>query len=78
MSLRGTVIRVVLRDLAEEDSWSGHDITSYADDLTTIGDIADEIGRALDEGLDWLRKPWPDVVHDERGIAVANQPRLGA
>ena len=50
---------------------SGHDITSYTDDLAEIGDTADEIGRALDEGLAWAREPWPDVEHDERGMAMA-------
>jgi hypothetical protein len=49
---------------------SGHDITSYTDDFTEIGDTADEIGRGLDQGLAWAREPWPDVVHDERGMAV--------
>ena len=52
-------------------SRSGHDITSYTDDITEIGDTADEIGRALDEGLAWAREPWADVEHDKRGMAVA-------
>ena len=50
---------------------SGHDITSYTDDLAEIGASAEEIGRALDEGLAWAREPWPDVEHDERGMAIA-------
>lgn len=49
----------------------GHDFTAYVDDLAEIADTADEIGRALDEGLAWARDPWPDVEHDERGMAVA-------
>jgi hypothetical protein len=48
----------------------GHDVAEHSDDLTAIGDAADEIGRALDEGLAWARRPWPDVEHDERGMAV--------
>ncbi len=47
----------------------GHDFTSYVDDLTEIGDTVDGIGRALDEGLTWAREAWPDVEHDERGMA---------
>ena len=75
---RGWLTFFLRSGLADQLSRSGHDITSYADDLTEIGDVADEIGRALDEGLAWSRMPWPDVVHDERGMAVANQPGLGA
>ena len=48
----------------------GQDITAFIDDLAAIGDAADEIGRALDEGLAWAREPWPDVEYDERGMAV--------
>ena len=57
--------------LPEHLSGSGHDLTSYGDELTAMADTADEVGRALDEGLAWAREPWPDVVHDERGMAVA-------
>jgi hypothetical protein len=57
--------------LPEHLSRSGRDITAFADDLAAIGDTADEIGRALDEGLAWAREPWPDVEHDDRGMAVA-------
>ena len=46
----------------------GHDVP--ANDLAAIGDNAGDIGRALDEGLAWAREPWPDVAHDERGMAV--------
>ena len=75
---RGWLTLFLRSGLADQLSLSGHDITSYADDLTEIGDVADEIGRALDEALAWSRMPWPDVVRDERGMAVANQPGLGA
>jgi len=68
---RGWLISFLRSGLPDYLSRSGHDITSYTGDLTEIGDTADEIGRALDEGLAWAREPWPDVAHDERGMAVA-------
>ncbi len=49
----------------------GHDATEFDDDLAEIAATADEIGRALDEGLAWAREPWPEADHDERGMAVA-------
>lgn len=39
-------------------------------DLAAIGDAAEEIADALDDGMAWAREPWPDVDHDERGMAV--------
>ena len=48
----------------------GHDPATHADDLAAIGDTAEEICRALDEGLAWAREPWPDVEHDDRGMAI--------
>ncbi len=68
---RGWLTSFLLRGLPDYLSRSGHDNTAYVDDLTEIGDTADEIGRALDEGLAWAREPWADVEHDERGMAVA-------
>jgi len=68
---RGWLTSFLRSGLPDYLSRSGHDITSYIDDLAEIGDTADEIGRALDEGLSWAREPWPDVVHDERGMAVS-------
>jgi hypothetical protein len=69
---RGWLTSFLRSGLPEYLSRTDHDITSYVDDLTEIGDTADDIGRALDEGLAWAREPWPDVEHDERGMAVAN------
>ena len=68
---RGWLTAFLRTGLRDHLSASGHDVTSYADDLTAVGDTADEIGRALEEGLAWTRQPWPDVVHDERGMAPA-------
>jgi hypothetical protein len=49
----------------------GHGVNAHTDDLAAIGETADEIGRALDEGLAWAREPWPDVEHDHRGMALS-------
>jgi hypothetical protein len=68
---RGWLTTFLRSGLADYLSGSGHDITALTDDLAAIGDTADEIGRALDEGLAWAREPWPDVEHDDRGMAVA-------
>ena len=68
---RGWMTSFLRGGLPDYLSRSGHDNSSYLDDLTEIGDTADEIGRALDEGLAWAREPWADVEHDERGMAVA-------
>ena len=68
---RGWLTSFLRSGLPDYLSHGGHDVTSYVDDLTEIGDTADEIGRALEEGLAWAREPWPDVEHDERGMAAA-------
>jgi hypothetical protein len=36
---------------------------------------AREIGAAVEGGLAWARTPWPDVEHDERGMAVVSDAR---
>ena len=46
-----------------------HDVTTYAEDLDQIAAHTGEIVRQLGEGLAWARQPWPDVEHDERGMA---------
>ena len=50
---------------------SGGDVTAYAGDLEAVTQAADEIGSALAAGLAWAREPWPEVEHDERGMAPA-------
>ena len=62
-----TFLRSGLRDHGRR---IGLDLAAHTDDLAAIGETADEIGRALDEGLSWAREPWPDVGHDDRGMAV--------
>jgi hypothetical protein len=39
-------------------------------DVAAIASHADEIVEAVRDGLAWAREPWPDVDHDERGMAV--------
>jgi hypothetical protein len=45
-------------------------VVDVADDLTSIRAAAEEIGAAAAAGLAWAREPWPDVEHDERGMAT--------
>jgi hypothetical protein len=40
------------------------------DDLAAIREVAHEIGTAVGAGLARARQPWPDVEHDERGMAT--------
>jgi hypothetical protein len=48
------------------------DVAALAEDLAGVRAAADEIGAAVDAGLAWARtSPWPDVVHDTRGLATA-------
>lgn len=39
-------------------------------DVAAVASHADEIVAAVRDGLAWAREPWPDVDHDERGMAV--------
>ncbi len=39
-------------------------------DLEAIAAAADEVGEVVGAGLAWAREPWPDVRHDERGMAT--------
>jgi hypothetical protein len=52
------------------DFLSRADVRDVDSDLEAMRDAADEIGRAVDAGLVWAREPWPDVQHDERGMAT--------
>jgi hypothetical protein len=68
---RGWLITFLRSRLPDYLARIGYDVTAHAGDLAAIGATADEIGRALDEGLAWAREPWPEVEHDERGMAAA-------
>jgi len=39
-------------------------------DLDAIRLASDEIGMDVGLGLVWAREPWPEVTHDERGMAT--------
>jgi hypothetical protein len=39
------------------------------EDLEAIRSTATEVGAVVEGGLAWAREPWPDVDHDERGMA---------
>lgn len=67
---RGWLTAFLRGGLGEHWVRSGRDVAAHADDLAAISAAADEIGRALDEGLAWAREPWPEVEHDARGMAV--------
>jgi hypothetical protein len=45
------------------------DIAVTAADLDAVRAATGEIGTAVQDGLDWARQPWPDVLHDSRGMA---------
>jgi hypothetical protein len=61
-----------LRDLSSFLVRAGvSDVEAMAGDLEAIEATADEIGTAVEDGLAWARTtPWPDVDHDERGMAA--------
>jgi hypothetical protein len=43
-----------------------------ARDLEEVRATVHEIGAAVEDGLAWARvAPWPDVEHDERGMAAS-------
>lgn len=52
------------------DHLASQGVTGIHDDLESIAAAADEIGAVVDSGLGWAREPWPDVEHDERGMAT--------
>jgi hypothetical protein len=58
--LRDFLVRAGVRD--DQD---------LARDLETVRGASEEIGAAVHGGLAWAREPWPDVEHDERGMAAA-------
>ena len=49
---------------------AGKDVTATPEDLEAVQATTQEIAAAVEGGLAWARSPWPDVVHDERGMAV--------
>jgi hypothetical protein len=47
----------------------------HAVDSRPVAGIAEEILSAVRAGLEACRMPWPDVQHDERGMAVTRRDR---
>jgi hypothetical protein len=46
---------------------------SYGADVDSIAAAADEIVGVVLDGLAWARRPWPEVEHDERGMAIGSR-----
>ncbi len=45
------------------------DAEAYAADADRLAGLADEVVARVEAGLARVRRPWPDVRHDERGLA---------
>jgi hypothetical protein len=46
------------------------DLDAYAADVAAVRVATPEIAECVTHGLSWARRaPWPDVTHDERGLA---------
>jgi hypothetical protein len=61
-------LRSFLRDRLG-DFLRQRDVAVLGEDLDTIRSTATEVGAVVEGGLAWAREPWPDVDHDERGMA---------
>lgn len=48
---------------------AGVEVSRHAGDLGALEDASEQIAAAARDGLAWAREPWPDVHHDERGMA---------
>ena len=47
------------------------DPDSYAADVAAVASAVPEITASVADGLSWAREaPWPEVTHDERGLAA--------
>jgi hypothetical protein len=51
------------------------DASGFGADLGAVARVADEVVDAVCAGLDSSRADWPDVEHDERGMAIAADGR---
>jgi hypothetical protein len=63
-------VSVRLRDLGTVLPPAMRDDPRYLADVEAVAAAADDIVRTVREGLEWARQPWPDVDHDERGMAT--------
>jgi hypothetical protein len=59
-----------LRDLGTVLPSTLRDDPRHAADFAAVAAAADDIVREVREGLEWAREPWPDVEHDDRGMAT--------
>lgn len=60
-----------LQQLDELLKQSGmQNVARHAKATAAIRESAQEIVDAVSSGLVWSSKPWPDVTHDERGMAL--------
>jgi hypothetical protein len=64
-------VRDRLGDLRSVLPPAERDDPRYLADVAAVAAAADEIVVAVREGLAWAREPWPDIDHDERGMATA-------
>jgi len=48
---------------------AGVDLEPHAEDLAALRALAVEVGARVEQGLARARQPWPEVSHDERGLA---------
>jgi hypothetical protein len=47
--------------------------TLLTHDAGAVAGVADEIVAAVSAGLENCRRPWPDVAHDQRGMAIPSR-----
>jgi len=65
----GWLTRFLTDDLPGFLAGKGLDVELLRRDLAQVAGSAVEIGRSVTEGLAWARGPWPEVEHDDRGMA---------
>ena len=56
-------VRVLLAEVGVDE------LGQHSESARHIADHADDIVAAARSGLEWARRPWPDVRHNERGMA---------
>ncbi len=49
------------------------DVDRHTESARLVAESAAEIVAAARSGLEWARRPWPEVTQDERGMAVSPQ-----
>jgi hypothetical protein len=60
-----------LRGLGDHLAAAGApDVVDLTADLEAVRAAVQEIGATVEGGLAWARTPWPEVEHDERGMAT--------